>query len=255
MFFRVFARLVFYFPTPDHQYAYKSWLLLTWQAFILLFAVFACVVIFVRLFKAYKNRSSDFDKYLLLTIWLTVGILLFGFYKKEIYDYYFAFMFPLPFLLVSQSLDFLKNLKFAKTAGIIVFVLFMIIVGLNLGGVPFQYPANRQLNQMETIAKFVNDKTGGQPFNFALITGGNSDHAYRYFFTIWNHPPLTIEDPQHDPQRKTVTNQLFVVCESLPCKPLGNSLWEIAGFGQADIAGRWSVSVVEVYKLVHYKGK
>jgi len=255
VFFRVFARLVFYFPTPDHQYAYKSWLLLTWQAFILLFAVFACVVIFVRLFKAYKNRSSDFDKYLLLTIWLTVGILLFGFYKKEIYDYYFAFMFPLPFLLVSQSLDFLKNLKFAKTAGIIVFVLFMIIVGLNLDGIPFQYPANRQLNQMETIAKFVNDKTGGQPFNFALITGGNSDHAYRYFFTIWNHPPLTIEDPQHDPQRKTVTNQLFVVCESLPCKPLGNSLWEIAGFGQADIAGRWSVSVVEVYKLVHYKGK
>jgi len=39
-----------------------------------------------------------------------------------------------------------------------------------------------------------------------------------------------------------------VVCESLPCKPLGNSLWEIAGFGQADIAGHWNVSVVEIYK-------
>jgi hypothetical protein len=46
-----------------------------------------------------------------------------------------------------------------------------------------------------------------------------------------------------------------VVCESLPCKPLGNSLWEIAGFGQADIAGHWNVSVVEIYKLVHHKGK
>ena len=99
-------------------------------------------------------------------------------------------------------------------------------------------------------------QTNAKPFNFALISTGNTDHAYRYFFTIWNHPPITIEDPQHDPQRKTVEDQLFVVCESpLPCQPLGDSLWEIAGFGRADIAGHWNVSVVEVYKLVHYKGK
>lgn len=255
VFFRVFGRLVFYFPTPDFQYIYKPWLLLTWQTFVLLFAVFACAVILFRFFKAYKDKSQDFDKYLLLIIWLTVGILFFGFYKKDIYDYYFTFMFPLPFLLVSQGLDFLKKIKFFKTGVVLSLILFMIIVGLNLDGIPFQYEPNRQLNQMQSISKFVNDKTGGRPFNFALITGGNSDHAYRYFFTIWGYTPVTIEDPQHDPKRKTVTSQLFVVCESLPCRPLGNSLWEIAGFGQADIAGHWKVSVVEIYKLAHYKGK
>ena len=108
---------------------------------------------------------------------------------------------------------------------------------------------------MKTIADFVMTKTNAKPFNFALITGGNSDYAYRYFFTIWNHPPETIQYTGVDPKRKSVTDQLFVVCESTPCEPIGHSLWEIAGFGQADIAGHWKVSVVEIYKLVHYKGK
>jgi 4-amino-4-deoxy-L-arabinose transferase-like glycosyltransferase len=255
VFFRVFGRLVFYFPAPDMQHLYKPLALLTWQVFILLFAALACLVIFIRLYKAYKNKTNDFEKYLLLIIWLVVGILLFGFYKKEIYDYYFAFMFPLPFLLVSQGLDFLKNIKFAKSGSILIVILFIIIVGLNLEGIPFQYQPNRQLNQMRTIADFVMTQTKAEPFNFALITGSNSDYAYRYFFTIWGHPPITIQNAQNDPQGKTVTDQLFVVCESLPCQPLGNSLWEIAGFGQADIAGHRNVSVVEVYKLVHYKGK
>lgn len=32
------------------------------------------------------------------------------------------------------------------------------------------------------IAEFIMQKTNNKPFNFALITGGNSDHVYRYFF-------------------------------------------------------------------------
>ncbi|OGG29334.1 hypothetical protein A3A63_04380 [Candidatus Gottesmanbacteria bacterium RIFCSPLOWO2_01_FULL_46_9] len=97
------------------------------------------------------------------------------------------------------------------------------------------------------------DKTGGSPFNFALITGGNSDQAYRYFFEIWGRPPVTIENPGVDPSRQTVTDQLLVVCEYPDCEPLGNSLWEVAGFGRAEIAGSWDVSVVKVYKLIHYQ--
>ena len=256
VFFRLFGRLVFYFPTPDLQYRYGHLTLVTWQIFILIFAIFASIIVFFNLFKSFKLRNGSFEKYLLFATWLALGVLLFGFYKKEIYDYYFAFMFPLPFFLVAESLDFLKNLKILKIGIILAFILFVVITALNLEGIPFQYQPNRQLNQMRTIADFVMTQTNVKPFNFALIAAGNSDYAYRYFFTVWNHPPVTIEDPAHDPQRKTVTDQLFVVCESpLPCQPLGNSLWEIAGFGRADIAGHWKVSVVEIYKLVHYKGK
>ena len=110
---------------------------------------------------------------------------------------------------------------------------------------------------MKEIAKFVIDKTDNKPFNFALITGGNSDHAYRYFFTVWHKEPITIENEIKDPKRNTVVDQLLVVCEIDPtlCHPLGNPLWEIAGFGRAEIVDEWNVSVLKVFKLKHYKGE
>lgn len=66
---------------------------------------------------------------------------------------------------------------------------------------------------------------------------------------------MTILNQVIDPERKSVTEQLLIVCETLPCQPLGNSLWEVAGFGRAEIAGEWPVQVVQVYRLTHYKGK
>ena len=52
-----------------------------------------------------------------------------------------------------------------------------------------------------------------------------------------------------------MTDQLIIICESAECKPLGHPLWEIAGFGRAEIAGEWQVSFVKIMKLVHYKGE
>ena len=134
-------------------------------------------------------------------------------------------------------------------------VIFALLTLINLQGIPFRFSANRQLAQVEEISKFVVDKTDNKPFNFALITGGNSDHGYRYFFTLWDKSPIVIENPKQDPQRKSVTDQLLIVCEDIACKPLGNSLWEVAGFGRAEIIDEWDVSVIKVYKLIHYKGK
>jgi 4-amino-4-deoxy-L-arabinose transferase-like glycosyltransferase len=254
VFFRIFGRLVFYFPSPDLYHRYNNFTLLIWQIFVILFAISATGLIIFSLYKAYKLKSKDFEKYLLLVVWLIVGVLLFGFYKKDIYDYYFAFLFPLPFLLIAFTLNFIQKIKYLKT-GIFLSTAFLIIIAvLNFSGIPFQYEPNRQLKQMQTIADFVFTKTDAKPYNFALISGGNSDYAYRYFFTTWNNPPVTIDEPAKDPKRQTVTDQLLVVCET-PCEPLGNSLWEIAGFGRADIQGHWKVSVVDVYKLIHYKGK
>ena len=94
-------------------------------------------------------------------------------------------------------------------------------------------------------------KTDNKPFNFALLTPGNSDHGYRYYMDYLGHKPVAIDTPANDPQRKTVTDELMVVCEDLKCKPLGNPLFEIAGFGNAVSVGEWDYSHVKVYKLVH----
>jgi len=253
VFFRLFGRLVFYFPSKDQLKLYSSNILILWIVCIIAVAIISAILPASALYKNLKSGKKEYKKFLLIFLWFILGVLLFGFYKKPIYDYYFAFMFPLPFIFVGGFI--FRIYQFRKFGKPLAALILFIILLLNLQGLPFRYPANRQLNQMESIAKFVNDKAGGQPFNFALITGGNSDYAYRYFLTVWGHSPITIQNDQNDPKRETVTNQLMVVCESLPCKPLGNSLWEIAGFGQADIVGKWDVSVVQIYRLVHHKSK
>ncbi len=199
-----------------------------------------------------KKKPIIFKTLSLLGIWLIIGVGLFGFYQKGIYDYYFGFMFPLPFLLTAFVLEKVsqKKLGLCLVSGVV-----LCLVVVNLKGVPFRYPPNRQLAQTEKIARFILDQAKGRPFNLALITSGNSDHAYRYFLELWGNPPITIENSQVDPERKTVTDQLFVICESLPCSPLGHSLWEIAGFGRAEIVAHWSFSVVEIYQLKHWQGE
>jgi len=110
------------------------------------------------------------------------------------------------------------------------------------------------VTQTRDIAQFILDQTQRQPYNFALITGQNSDHAYRYFLEILGHPPLIIENPDIDPERKSITQQLFVVCEEKDCHPLGHPLWEVAGFGRAEIEKVWKVGLFQVFKMVHYRG-
>ncbi|MBI3342960.1 glycosyltransferase family 39 protein [Candidatus Gottesmanbacteria bacterium] len=190
------------------------------------------------------RRSST----LMLTWGLTVAAL-FGFYKRAIYDYYFGIWFALPFLLTAFVLYHIKKIRYVGL--VISGALVAFFLWWNWLGQPFQYAPNHQLAQAKLIAKEAFDKAQGRPFNFALVTQSNSDHVYRYFFEIWGNPPVTIEPPFKDPSRTTVTNQLIVICELVPCQPLGHPLWEIAGFGTATISGTWRTPFVDIYKLVH----
>jgi len=252
VFFRIFGRLVTNFPAAEKISLYAKTNLNYWYLATLVLGIISIGFLLYEFLKEYKLRSQDFGKISLVFVWFIFGVGLFGFYKKSIYDYYFGFMFPLPFLIIGILLKNLWANRIGKVLSI--FALLTLIWFNNL--TPFyKYPPNKQLDQMEGISKFVISKTENKPFNFALIAGGNSDHAYRYFFTLWKKEPITIQNLMVDPERKTVTNQLFVVCEDLVCKPLGHSLWEIAGFGRAEIAGEWNVSVVKLFKLVHYRGK
>lgn len=253
VFFRIFGRLITNFPSPEKISSWMNLNIASWQLATILLGIICVGYLIYRCFKEYRSRSADFAKYSLLFLWLIFGVGLFGLYKKSIYDYYFGFMFPLPFLIVGILLKSLWKNILGKVLSILTL---LILLWLNNLTPPYTLPANGQVNQMESIASSVLSKTDNKPFNFALITGGNSDHAYRYFFTVRNREPITIQNDVIDPKRKTVTDQLLVVCETPPnCSPLGNSLWEIAGFGRAEVVGEWSFSVVKIFKLEHYTGK
>lgn len=254
VFFRLFGRLITKFPPPEQVSLQANLNIGIWYYLTLALALLSIFFFFLYFYRVFKKNRIESSKLLLLFLWFFIGIFIFGFYKKNIYDYYFEFMFPLPFLFVGFLIWNLWKVRIIKLKflGAIVFISLLYI---NLSGIPFRYSANQQLGQAQTISRFIFDKVNNKPFNFALITGGNSDHAYRYFFTLWGNPPITIKNSSQDPPRQTVTNQLWVICEIMPCAPLGHPLWEIAGFGRAEIAGEWDVSVVKVYELTHYKGK
>lgn len=250
VFFRIFGKLVFYFPSPDRYQLFSSPQLDLFRLFVIVIAVVAVITFFRKT----KNKLVV----LLLSFWLFFGVFLIGFYKKSIYDYLFTFIFPLPFLLVgfflSQFFQWGKKRSHKILAAFVGSALFAGIFLYNFSGMPFQYEPNRQKDQVKMIAEFILEQAGDKPYNFALISGGNSDHAYRYFLELSGHPPVTIENPILDPERKSVTEQLLIVCEDTSCKPLGNSLFEVAGYGRAEIAGEWNVSVVKIFKLVPYVG-
>ncbi len=215
---------------------------------------FAYLAMLVSIFGVWHyQEKTEKKKWQIFLLWLVIPILLFGLYKKSIYDYYLGIIFPVPFILTGVGISALweKNKLFM----FLTVVFLAMLVKTNWDARPFIYEPNRQLLQTENVAKFVLAKAEGKPFNFALMTGQNSDHGYRYFFEILGNKPVTIENDQIDPKRTSVTSQLLVICEIENCQPLGNSLWEIAGFGRAEVVGSWKVSVLTVYKLVAYKGK
>lgn len=248
VFFRIFARLLFDFPTPDRFIFFP---LITLQMWGLLAMIFAVAALF------YLYRTKNKLVIMIFGMWLFLSILFFGFYKKEIYDYLFTFIFPLPFLLAGNLLSKVyeshSKKKYRYAGRTLSLLLFTGMFAFLLFDNPFKYEPNRQKEQMKGIAEFVVDKTDNKPFNFALITGGNSDHAYRYFMEVMGHKPIQLEIEANDPERKTVTDQLLIVCEDTACKPLGHPLFEVAGFGEAKIAGEWTTSHVKVYKLIHDK--
>jgi len=246
--FRTFGRVALYFPQQDHMNRYGELLVSAWWVLVFLTLCGSGWYVIRRL----QSTSRDTRlAMILLCVWIVVGVGLFGLYRKPIYDYYLGFLFPVPFMMIGYLIDRLAaGSVITKSIG---WFLFSMIFLINLSGIPFQYEPNRQLNQVETIARTVYDMAEGKPYNFALLSGGNSDHAYRFFLTKWGNPPVIIQNDAVDPDRSTVTDQLIVVCESLPCAPLGNSLWEIAGFGRAEIAEKKEIIVVEVYKLVRHR--
>ena len=178
-------------------------------------------------------------------IWFIGGLVGLRFYTGQLFDYYFGFLFPAPFVLAGLTIYLLWNKLLFKIISLLVTV---IIIAYLLTNSFFLKPPNRLINQTQFIADFVINKAEDEPFNFALITDSNSDHAYRYYLDLKGYSPIDLET--------LITDQLLVVCESKKCAPLGHPTWEIAGFGRAEIAGEWEISKfgIRVFRLIHWPG-
>jgi len=183
----------------------------------------------------------------LILIWFLVGLLCLGIYKQPIYDHYFGFLFPIPFLLVGWIL---AMIWVGKLPGRILTILLLAgLFCLSVKESPLRYPPAYQLQKTQTIANFILDKAEDKPFNLALIAERNYDDAYAFFMEKQGKPPVRIEPEKAS---ETITDQLFVICEQLPCQPVYNPKAEVAMFGWSQIEEQWTIEGIEVYKLSHY---
>jgi len=199
-----------------------------------------------------KFLESNRGLILILT-WFLVGLVGLGNYKQHIYDHYFGFFFPVPFLLTGWVLGRLWD--WHKIQRSCYFVPKLMAVGglvfltlLSFKESPLRYPPNNQLSRTQKVARFILEKAQEKPFNLALIAERNYDDAYAYFMEIWGKPPARIEPLR---AKETITEQLFVICEQIPCQPVGHPKAEIAMFGWTKIGEKWELEGVEVYRLVH----
>lgn len=183
---------------------------------------------------------------ILILVWLAIGLFGLGNYKQHIYDHYFGFFFPAPFLLVGWVLSQVWEKRIYGK--IVVFLFLCFLVFLSFQNSPLKGEPNNQLGRTQIIARFIIDEAKGEPFNLGLIAEINYDDAYAFFMEKWGTPATDIEPLKAE---ETITEQLFVICEKLPCQPTTDPKAEIANFGWSKIEQEWEISGVEVYRLTH----
>lgn len=181
----------------------------------------------------------------MLILWFVSGIIGLGLYKQNIYDHYFGFMFPIPFLLIGFFWEKLYNSKY-KIFGI----LFLgILIFINLANNPLKNSPNNQMKRSENVANKIIEESKGQNFNIAVVAEQNYEDGYQYFLEKNNAKIIEIDAQIQE----SVTNQLFVICEKIKekCDPTHSSKAEVANFGWSKIEDQWEVDGVIIYKLIH----
>ena len=126
----------------------------------------------------------------------------------------------------------------------------LVVLVVNVMRWPFWYPANDQLGKVNLVVDKIVAESGGEEFNFGLISKGNYDEGYRFVMERRGTKLVAI-DPQLE---ETVTEQLFVICEEEECNPVGHGQSEIAAFGWSQIADEWEMEWGHrLYKLERFE--
>jgi len=189
--------------------------------------LFICLIIF-SLFKI-KNRF-----YNVCLVWFFSGLIGLALYKQHIYDHYFAFIYPVIFIIVAVSIS-----KLNKYLAVIIVLL---LSGLSLYSNQFRWEPSRQLATTRQIDESIIKAASDQPFNFALLS--KMGWGFSYFL---------VEDKNYYDLKDKLTDQLFIVCVpfQIECNPINNPEWSVAAFGWAKIDSQWEINGIKIFKLIH----
>ncbi|MDD4026860.1 MAG: glycosyltransferase family 39 protein [Candidatus Shapirobacteria bacterium] len=194
--------------------------------------IFAISLIFVFIKKSLRSNTYN----LISIFWLLSGLICLALYKQHVYDHYFAFLFPVVFILIAFLIS--KS----KIFGI---PLFILITVFSLIEIPFRWQPNYQLKTTTQIVDLIISNSNDQDFNFALLAKQNYDPTYRYILDSKKAKLVNLP--------VKLASQLFVVCEpfQIDCNPINNPEWAVAAFGWAKIDNQWEINGIKIFKLIH----
>lgn len=214
---------------------------------ILLSVTFLLTLVWYAL-RGVKGKYKD--SYLLLASWILIGVLGLSFYSNELYDHYYGFLFPAPFLLVGMIAQIASD-KLEGTRKLFVPLVLLILITASLGKSHLKYPPNMQMKRTQEIAAKISEESNGEKFNIAVIASENYEGAYWYFLEANNELIVGIDPLRYE---ETVADQLFVVCEyedKKKCQPTSNPKAEVANFGWSKIDKQWEIEGIILFRLVH----
>ncbi len=214
----------------------------TYGKYISLFMVISLVYFGWQSYKLKKKsfKSGDY----ILFCWFLFALVGLGLYKQEIYDHYYGFFFPVPFLIIGAI-----SQKLISKSKLFVSVLILALVVINLASNPLRYSPNRQLQRSEVVADKILSESAGKPFDLAVLAERNYEDGYRYFLEV--NGATVLHADQWD--KSTIADTLFVVCEmeKNKCDPTHSPKAEVANFGWSKIDNEWDIAGVILYKLSH----
>ncbi len=223
---------------------FRETLLITDSKFALLIGLATLVLTIISIIFIKSKKINNF--YFVVIVWTLAGVLGLAFYNGELYNYYFSFLFPVPFLLLSLIIFTVIKQKYAS----------FVMVAITLVFAAYLLPRNiifrPESNQLETarsVSEKVLDLSGGKPYNFALMASGNTDYAYRFFLEKSEFAPTPIE--------KQIADQLIVVCEEKDCRYNLSPLPQILSFGprQLDLELDFIPGHIKIFRLIHEPSK
>jgi 4-amino-4-deoxy-L-arabinose transferase-like glycosyltransferase len=218
-----------------------------WGFWLSILMIVGLIYYFVRIIS--KKDKTKRMVFFLITTWVLIGVLGLSLYRHDIFDHYFGFLFPAPYLLLAVVFHESSRVWYGKNL-ILLITIFLIV--LNIKDTPLKYPPNKQMQRAKDVSSLIINNSTGEKFNLAVLAERNYEDGYQYFLEKEEAKVVDI-DPVNT--KETITKQLFVVCE-LPeeeCKPTTSPKAEIANFGWSRVKREWKISGVTVYKLVHAK--
>lgn len=223
---------------------FKEVLSVSSKDFALVIAVSIFIFSLLSVIKFTSRNQRSF--YFIILVWIISGVVGIGLYNGELYNYYFSFLFPLPFLLISLVYFVFSHTQIGQV--LIVSITLITVSYLLPRNIIFQ-PQSNQLKTAELVADKVIELAGGREYNFALMAQGNTDYAYRFFLEAKNTPPQPIE--------QSITDQLIVVCEDKDCRYNLSPLPQILSFGprKLDQEVDFIPGHIKIFRLVHEASK